>query len=80
MLPFEHGHTLAKYNLATPELAKEAINVSLQKSREWEDVDINQRIQSLLKAADLVSGKYRQDLNAATMLGQGWFDLTTYIN
>lgn len=65
---------LARYYLATPELAKQSIEVSLARSREWENVDINYRIQALLKAADLVSGKYRFDLNAATMLGQGVFE------
>lgn len=71
MLPFDHGHVLAKYHLANAELSEKAIQSSLAKSREWENVDINDRISALLKAADLVSGKYRQDLNAATMLGQG---------
>ena len=71
MLPFDHGHILAKYHMATPELSQKAIQASLARAREWENVDINDRISALLKAADLASGKYRQDLNAATMLGQG---------
>ena len=71
VLPFDHGHVLAKYNMATPELSEQAIQVSLARAREWENVDINDRISTLLKAADLAGGKYRQDLNAATMLGQG---------
>lgn len=71
VLPFDHGHVLANYTMATPELFKKAIETSLVRAREWEAVDINDRISALLKAADLASGKYRQDLNAATMLGQG---------
>lgn len=57
--------------MATKELSEQAIQASLARAREWENVDINDRVNALLKAADLVSGKYRQDLNAATMLGQG---------
>ncbi|KAI2808546.1 hypothetical protein BLOT_006491 [Blomia tropicalis] len=68
--PFDHGHVLAKYHMATKELSEQAIQASLARAREWENVDINDRVNALLKAADLVSGKYRQDLNAATMLGQ----------
>lgn len=71
MLPFDHGHVLANYCMATPELFQKAIETSLARAKEWETVDINDRISALLKAADLASGKYRQDLNAATMLGQG---------
>lgn len=71
MAPFDHGHVLANYHLATPELSRKAVEVSLARAREWEKVDINDRISALLKAADLASGKYRQDLNATTMLGQG---------
>jgi len=69
--PFDHGHTLARYHLATPELSARAISESIAAAREWENIDIAYRIKTLLKAADLVSGKYRQDMNATTMLGQG---------
>lgn len=71
MLPFDHAHKLAVYHMATPELFQKAIDVSLERAKEWEATDINVRIQAMLRAADLISGKYRQDLNAATMLGQG---------
>lgn len=61
--------------MATPELFQKAVETSLARAKEWEEVNINDRISTLLKAADLASGKYRQDLNAATMLGQG----TTFV-
>ncbi|KAH7643955.1 delta-1-Pyrroline-5-carboxylate dehydrogenase 1 [Dermatophagoides farinae] len=71
LVPFDHGHILAKYHVATAELAKQAIEKSLAKNLEWSQTDVNHRIECLLKAAELASGKYRQDLNAATVLGQG---------
>lgn len=69
--PFDHGHVLAKCSLASADLSHKAIQASLMRSKEWESVDVQQRVDALLRAADLASGKYRQDLNAATMLGQG---------
>lgn len=63
---------LAKCHQATPKLAQEAIKESLAKNIDWQNTNINHRIECLLKAADLASGKYRQDLNAATILGQGF--------
>lgn len=37
---------------------------------EWDRRPIGERIEIWLRAADLMAGKYRQELNAATMLGQ----------
>lgn len=42
----------------------------MKSQREWEKVPIETRINIWLKAADLMAGKYRQVLNASTMLGQ----------
>jgi 1-pyrroline-5-carboxylate dehydrogenase len=38
---------------------------------DWESLPWDDRAAIFLKAADLVSGKYRYKLIAATMLGQG---------
>ena len=54
---------------------QKAIDVSQDVHRDWERRSLEQRSEIFLKAADLVSGKYRMDLLAATMLGQvsmGW--------
>lgn len=37
----------------------------------WENLPWSDRATIFLKAADLISGKYRYQLMAATMLGQG---------
>ena len=68
--PFDHQLKLAKYYWATPEILAKAIKVSQERKHDWERVPLNEKIKLFLKAADLVSGKYRYDLNAATMLGQ----------
>lgn len=52
------------------ELIEKAINNGLSVRKEWERRPLKERADILLKAADLAAGKYRMDLNAATMLGQ----------
>ncbi len=50
---------------------QKAIDVSLKARSAWEKVPLNKKVDIFLKAGDLVSSKYRSQLNAATMLGQG---------
>jgi len=50
---------------------QKAIDVSLSVRRDWEKLPLNKKVDIFLKAGDLVSTKYRSQLNAATMLGQG---------
>ncbi|XP_033334861.2 delta-1-Pyrroline-5-carboxylate dehydrogenase 1 [Megalopta genalis] len=70
VMPHNHKVKIAKYHWATPDLVKKAIDVAVKAQREWEKCSIDKRIQIWLKAADLMANKYRQQLNAATMLGQ----------
>ncbi|CAN8015583.1 unnamed protein product [Ixodes persulcatus] len=69
--PFDHSKKVAKYYWASEETIQEAINTSLKVREEWESRPLNEKVQLFLKAADLVSKKYRYQLNAATMIGQG---------
>ncbi|XP_011305296.1 delta-1-pyrroline-5-carboxylate dehydrogenase, mitochondrial [Fopius arisanus] len=69
-MPHNHSKKIAKYYHATPDLIKRAINVATKTQREWERVAIDTRMKIWLKAAELMCGKYRQELNASTMLGQ----------
>lgn len=50
---------------------KKAIEAALDAKAEWESLPFADRAAVFLKAADLISTKYRYDLMAATMLGQG---------
>lgn len=68
--PHNHKEKVAKYYWATPELVKRAINVAVKAQREWEKCPIEKRLEMWLRIADLMATKYRQQLNAATMLGQ----------
>ncbi|XP_015784183.1 delta-1-pyrroline-5-carboxylate dehydrogenase, mitochondrial [Tetranychus urticae] len=71
VMPFNHSKTIAKYYWATSELLTKAIETSLEKREAWERVPMKEKIEIFKKASDLVATKYRYDLLAATMLGQG---------
>jgi 1-pyrroline-5-carboxylate dehydrogenase len=49
----------------------EAIEAALAAKPAWESLPFSDRAAIFLKAADLISGKYRYEIMAATMLGQG---------
>lgn len=70
-LPAEHGTVFTNYPLATKEQTTAAIEAALKAKKDWEDTPFVDRASIFLKAAELVTGKYRYDLIAATMLGQG---------
>lgn len=62
---------LAAYHEADEATVQAAIDGALAAKADWETMPWNDRAAIFLKAADLVSGKYRYKLLAATMLGQG---------
>ena len=66
-----HSKTLCQYHECSPELLNEAINGALKARAKWEAMPFADRASIFLKAADLLSSKYRYELMAATMLGQG---------
>ena len=70
-LPAEHATKFTSYPLATKEQVSTAIESALKAKRSWEETPFVDRASIFLKAAELVTTKYRYDLIAATMLGQG---------
>ncbi|KAI0089216.1 delta-1-pyrroline-5-carboxylate dehydrogenase [Irpex rosettiformis] len=70
-LPHDHANHLATYHEADEATVKAAIDGALAAKADWEAMPWSDRAAIFLKAADLVSGKYRYKLMAATMLGQG---------
>jgi len=69
--PSNHSHVLAKFSMVDDELAQKAIDASLAAKKSWEETSADARASVLLRAADLLSTKYRYEVLAATMLGQG---------
>lgn len=69
--PCNHSHVLAKYHKAGEKEVKAAIKAAMEARKLWADVPWTTRAAIMLKAADLIAGKYRALINAACMLGQG---------
>jgi 1-pyrroline-5-carboxylate dehydrogenase len=71
VMPSEVSTTFAKYSPATKEEVAASIRSALDAKQSWQDMPFSDRAAIFLRAAELVSGKYRFELMAATMLGQG---------
>ncbi|KAM7222279.1 delta-1-pyrroline-5-carboxylate dehydrogenase [Rhypophila decipiens] len=69
--PADHNVAVATYSQAEPQHVRDAIDAALAAKSEWESLPFADRAAVFLKAADLVSNKYRYDIMAATILGQG---------
>lgn len=69
--PAISSNVVAKYSNAAPSDVSEAITSALLAKSAWESLPFADRAAIFLKAADLISAKYRYELMAATMLGQG---------
>ncbi|MCL2324113.1 MAG: aldehyde dehydrogenase family protein, partial [Actinomycetia bacterium] len=70
VMPHDHAHVLAEFTLAGPEELKQAVESSLAAKDAWAAMPWEHRASIFLKAADLLTGPWRQRINAATMLGQ----------
>ncbi len=68
--PHELSHTLGYYHKGGKEEVERAIRAALNAKELWENMSWEHRASIFLKAAELISSKYRYELNAATMLGQ----------
>lgn len=69
--PAEHQSAVATYSKAGPREVRQAIDSALAARNDWCSLPFSDRATIFLKAADLISKKYRYDVMAATILGQG---------
>ncbi len=68
--PHELSHILGYFNAGEEKHAHQAIAAALQAKEQWAATSWENRAHIFLKAADLLSTKYRYQMCAATMLGQ----------
>jgi 1-pyrroline-5-carboxylate dehydrogenase len=68
--PHDHQHTLGYFHRGGKTEINLAIDAALKAKSNWENLAWEQRASIFLKAADLLAGPYRYQINAATMLGQ----------
>ena len=70
-MPSETSSVFAKYAPATEADVSTAIQKALEAKKAWQDTPFVDRAAIFLRAAELVTKKYRYEISAATMLGQG---------
>jgi 1-pyrroline-5-carboxylate dehydrogenase len=70
VMPHCHRHVLAKVHQAGPKEVAAATAAARAAWPAWAAATLEERAAVFLKAADLLAGKYRATVNAATMLGQ----------
>jgi 1-pyrroline-5-carboxylate dehydrogenase len=69
--PSFHAESVANWTPARVDDVNHAITAALAAKPAWEDLPLEDRAAVFLRAAELVTGKYRFEIMAATMLGQG---------
>ena len=70
VMPHDHDHVIAQYCIAGEKELKLAVETAMKAKKEWEEMPTEQRLSIFLKAAELLTGPWRDRINAATMLGQ----------
>jgi 1-pyrroline-5-carboxylate dehydrogenase len=68
--PFDHKRVVGHFNYGDGSHVNAAINAALKAHKEWSNMAWEQRAAIFLKAADLIAGPYRYQMNAATMIAQ----------
>jgi 1-pyrroline-5-carboxylate dehydrogenase len=71
LISSDHKHVLCTYHQANAEVLKLAASTAMEAKAKWEELPFEDRAAVFLKTADLLASKYRYEVLAATMLGQG---------
>jgi len=71
VMPHDHQHVMAEYHMAGEAEVQMAIEAAMAAKQDWEALRWEDRAAIFLKAAELLSGKYRYQINAASMLTTG---------
>jgi 1-pyrroline-5-carboxylate dehydrogenase len=70
VVPHDKEHVLADVHQGGPEHVQQAIDAAAEAWKDWSRWPWEERAAIFLRAAELLSGPWRDTLNAATMLGQ----------
>jgi 1-pyrroline-5-carboxylate dehydrogenase len=70
VMPHARQHVLGDVHKGSAEHVEQAIAAAREAWRDWSRTPWEDRASVFLRAAELLSGPWRDDLNAATMLGQ----------
>jgi len=69
-MPHNHQHVLATYHKAGDAEANLAIDSAMESWKTWSKTSLEERTSIFRKAAELLTGPWRDTINAATMLNQ----------
>jgi 1-pyrroline-5-carboxylate dehydrogenase len=70
VMPHNHAKTLAVYHNATEKEVQLGIEAAVKAKKQWENLPWVERASITLRAAELISKKYRNLMVVSTMLGQ----------
>ena len=68
IMPHNHGHVLATFHQAGEKEVTQAIESAQAAWKQWSTPPLQERAAIFLKMAELLTGPYRDTINAATML------------
>ena len=70
VMPHDHQHVLATFHKGNADTVRQAVDAAAAARPGWAAMPWEARASIFLKAAELLAGKYRPAVNAATMLNQ----------
>ena len=70
VMPHNHNHVLGIYHQASEKEIEMAIESCLEAHKKWSTTSLEERCKIFQKMAELLQNKYRDTINASTMLGQ----------
>jgi 1-pyrroline-5-carboxylate dehydrogenase len=70
VMPHDHQHVLGVYHKATTDHVNQAIEAAGKARAAWADMPWEERAAIFLKAGELLASRWRDTVNAATMLNQ----------
>lgn len=68
--PHDHQHIVGTYHTANQTHVEQAIATALEARKTWANLPWEHRAGIFLRAAELIAGPYRAQINAATMIAQ----------
>ncbi len=68
--PHDHRNPIAQCHWGDGSHVQQAVDAALEAKADWAATPWQERAAIFLKAADLLAGPYRAEINAATMIGQ----------
>lgn len=68
--PHDHNHVIGRLHLASDEDIHDAFEAAASAKQDWANASWEDRAAVFLKAAELLQGPWRDEMNASTMLGQ----------